>query len=588
MSHRGSSVGPIRSPGSRRARGWLLVAWLALAAVAGPIAAAEEAVDLRVLVDVSGSMKKNDPRNLRAPALRLLVGLLPETATAGIWTFGERVTEAVPVGPVDRLWQARGRRAASRIRSDELYTDIEQALKTATADWTEPAADGRRYVILLTDGMVDVGRDGAGSADSRRRIREELLPRLADTGVTVHTIALSPNADRPLLEALARATDGWSEQVDSAEALNRVFLSLFEKTAPPATVPIDEGNRFTVDEHISDMTLLVFRSGGGLSSKVVTPAGAVLSALNPLPDNVRWQEEQGYDLVTVTGPEPGRWRIDAEVDPDNRVMVVTNLKLEVNELPNHVLQDTPIPVVARLLQEGGRVTAESFLELVDFHAAAGREGARPETLAMEGAEKPGDYTVTVRPGSGPGILAIEVVADGGTFARRHLHEVKVHDEPGTIELTVDELNGRALLEATLAEGLMDLDTARLSYRALDGDQLEPVSVEPGQPGVWQARLPGELAGRMVEVRLEAKQVDGEHYALAVEQLVPGTPPPLPPLPEKEPPAPAEEAPPFDWPMVWVWVGAANLVLWPLAGLGWWGWRRQQARRRQAIEEALTG
>ena len=39
--------------------------------------------DVRVLIDVSGSMKKNDPKNLRSPALRLLVGLLHRAALLG-------------------------------------------------------------------------------------------------------------------------------------------------------------------------------------------------------------------------------------------------------------------------------------------------------------------------------------------------------------------------------------------------------------------------------------------------------------------------------------------------------------------------
>ncbi|MDH5396376.1 MAG: hypothetical protein OEW97_08870, partial [Gammaproteobacteria bacterium] len=33
--------------------------------------------DLRVIVDISGSMKKTDPKNLRRPAIRLLAGLIP-------------------------------------------------------------------------------------------------------------------------------------------------------------------------------------------------------------------------------------------------------------------------------------------------------------------------------------------------------------------------------------------------------------------------------------------------------------------------------------------------------------------------------
>ena len=45
--------------------------------------------DVRIVVDISGSMKDTDPTNLRQPAVRLLARLLPEGATAGVWTFGQ-------------------------------------------------------------------------------------------------------------------------------------------------------------------------------------------------------------------------------------------------------------------------------------------------------------------------------------------------------------------------------------------------------------------------------------------------------------------------------------------------------------------
>jgi hypothetical protein len=51
------------------------------------IAATDSKADIRVLIDVYGSMKQNDPNNLRQPALRLLTGLLPTGSKAGIWTF---------------------------------------------------------------------------------------------------------------------------------------------------------------------------------------------------------------------------------------------------------------------------------------------------------------------------------------------------------------------------------------------------------------------------------------------------------------------------------------------------------------------
>ncbi len=555
---------------------WLLLSW--------PAAAQHGDVDLRVLVDVSGSMKKNDPRNLRGPAVRLLVGLLPEDARAGIWTFGEHIRKAVPVDTAGAAWKERARDAARRIRSDERYTDIEQALAAVTADWSAAGAAGGRYVIVLTDGMVDIAGGDDASAASRERIRAELLGTLEARGVTVHTIALSANADAELLEVLARGTGGWSEQVDSAEQLNRVFLRLFEKTAPPDTIPIDEGNRFTVDDAVSDMTLLVFRHSGDMVSQIVQPDGSLLSSRNPLPDNVRWEVEQAYDLVTINDPPAGRWRIDAATDPDNRVMVVTNLRLDVDPLPNHMLHERPVPVVARLLREGGTVTDSAFLNVVSFQVAAGREGGRQVSSGMYPEGDPGNHALSVDAGSGEGTLAITVVADGRTFARQYRHEIRVHEEPGTIDMTANEA-GAVALEATLADGLMDLDTARLAYRALDGDELDAVAVPASAPGVWSMLLPRGLAGRMIEVRLEAAQVDGDDYQLAIEGRVPGEPVPLPPLPRKE--TPAAPAPALDWSVVWIWVGVANLILWPLVGLGWWLWRRARARRAAAVAQALS-
>ena len=69
-------------------------------------------IDIRILVDVSGSMKKTDPLNLRVPALQVLTQLLPEQAHAGVWEFADDANLVVPHGAMmlsgeSRLWQRR-------------------------------------------------------------------------------------------------------------------------------------------------------------------------------------------------------------------------------------------------------------------------------------------------------------------------------------------------------------------------------------------------------------------------------------------------------------------------------------------------
>ena len=105
--------------------------------------AGEPVPDVRILIDISGSMKHNDPHNLRAPALRLLTGLLPKGTRAGVWTYGQYVNMLVPLGDVDDAWKKQADQAAATINSFGLFTNIEDALQRATSDWREaddPAA----------------------------------------------------------------------------------------------------------------------------------------------------------------------------------------------------------------------------------------------------------------------------------------------------------------------------------------------------------------------------------------------------------------------------------------------------------------
>ena len=210
----------------------LPTAWAAKKTTADPVD------DVRVLIDISGSMKRTDPNNLRRPALRLFTSLLPKDADAGVWTFGQWTNMLVKHGPVDKAWKDKARKAADKISSHGLRTNIEDVLRRATWDWKRPDAGHRRSLILLTDGLVDISKKSAENAASRERILNEILPRLQQAGVTIHTIALSSESDASLLEQLAAATGGWFETIDSADGLERLFLRMFEKVSKADTLPL--------------------------------------------------------------------------------------------------------------------------------------------------------------------------------------------------------------------------------------------------------------------------------------------------------------------------------------------------------------
>ncbi len=129
--------------------------------------------DLRLLIDISGSMKAADPDNLRAPALELMVRLLPEGAKAGVWLFGEDVQLLVPHRVVDAQCKAQALAAISEIDNSGLRTNIPAALAAATYDFDRLDPSYRTSIVLLTDGKVDVADTKASPLEHRVKDAED-------------------------------------------------------------------------------------------------------------------------------------------------------------------------------------------------------------------------------------------------------------------------------------------------------------------------------------------------------------------------------------------------------------------------------
>lgn len=412
-----------------------------------------------MLIDVSGSMKKNDPHNIRVPALKLLVNLLPPDSRAGLWLFAGETTPLVDGTRVDDAWKQNALRQAAKVHSRGMYTHVEDALLQATADWKAPLSQARRSVILLTDGVVDVSSDPQQSKASRDRIINRIIPALQQNSVQVHTIALSANADHELLKKIAFDTGGWNKSVDSAGELQRVFLKMFKKAVPRDNVPLVD-NAFSIDAGIDEFSVLVFRKSGAPPTRLIDPAGSEYTSA-AAGANIRWQSEGDYDLVTVMDPPEGRWKLDAEVDPDNQVMVVTDLKLILDELPNYVSEKEPLNISVSIADNGKRISRMDFLKLVEVGITQTDELDRTREWKIPHAdESSGRYVQAVGETLSPGRQHFRIVANGKTFTREVGYSVDVVENPVSMEARMDA-DGEVLV---------------VELRA-DGDVLDPRSLE---------------------------------------------------------------------------------------------------------------
>ena len=579
---------------------FLVPRWFLLLAcfLAGPVygdQAHQGTADTRVLIDVSGSMKTNDPDNLRRPALRLLVGLLPPNTRAGVWTFGQYVNMQVPLGKVDEAWREKARKGAGEIHSRGLFTNIEDAIRRSIADWEGVSKRYRRHLVLLTDGMVDISKNPAENTASRKRILEQLLPRLKEYQAGVYTIALSERADHELMKTLSSETNGWYEQVNDASQLQRIFLRIFEKVGRPDTVPL-KGNRFQIDDSIQEATLLVFRSGEATPTRITTPEGKQFDFKNP-PANVRWHRDEGYDLMTISDPRAGEWQIEAAMDPDNRVMVVTDLKMMTSELPARMLMGERVPLFVHFSNQGEKIIEQAFLDVVNVKAeqqdAGGPGEPRPVFDDGQGEDvESGDgiFSLLIGEGLQAGRAELIVNAEGRTFQRQEHQRFELLS-PVSVAVIRDQDSGFVTVQLTPDSEALDPRSVVLDAGLVaSGHDTVPVLLQPSEDGsVWETQVDqGELSGEWtLGIRLSATTLSGRQLALDLEPIAISGAAPAEPVAEAvlepetveleaaEPSAPEQAS--SDWVMDAMIFAAGNLVALILVAAGYWVIRRRRAR-----------
>jgi len=559
----------------------------------GLVMASAPAYDFRIVIDVSGSMKKTDPRNLRVPALKLINGLLPTGSRAGVWTFGKYVDTAVKWGKVDDGWRQRADLGADKIHSNALLTNIESALARARVGWDKPDANSKRILLLLTDGKVDISKDQIKNEKSRGKVLSESLAALKKAGAEVHSIALSDATDEVLLKQLALESGGSFAIAKTADELQKVFYKMFERASKPDTVAL-RGKEFPIDASIREMTLLIFRGPNSPPTILIPPDSPAISAQKPR--GSRWRSDQGYDLITVKNPEAGSWRIDAEMDPDNRLMVVTDLKLEVEGLPAYGSPADAHRVAAELFNRDMKIRKNSFLRFVDFELTHtdvdGNEIKYPLSHTSVREDK-GQYIYPLEQRLAEGAHSFVVSADSRTFNRSKRFDMQVL-WPVEVKIEAQAQAGIYQLKLRAREEYLKPDglVANIDIEAPDGarDSLEVgysmgwhrAQIETNQDGLYRAHVRVSAQNHATEIY----DIDlGSFSMLGVYR----EPPPVrSDLSEAEPTsAAAETATPdqgTDWRLVGIVVVAVNVFLMLLLLGGWLILRRRNPDQESIIDD----
>lgn len=128
----------------------------------------------------------------------------------------------------------------------------------------------------------------------------------------------------------------------------------------PSDIPLLD-NRFRIDHGVQEVTFIIKRKPGTPSVILVRPDGSKLYVGKVKPDEVGWLALAEHDLITLRNPMPGPWQAIGEVDPDNRVRILSDIRLDIAALPMQLYQGEQVKLKAWLWINGQLPQDQAYL-----------------------------------------------------------------------------------------------------------------------------------------------------------------------------------------------------------------------------------
>ncbi len=125
-------------------------------------------------------------------------------------------------------------------------------------------------------------------------------------------------------------------------------------------------NRFRIDYEVDEITMVFFRSYGSAPVVLVRPDGSKIFQTQADGEEVFWFDAATYDLINIKNPTPGPWQAVGQILPDSRVMVISDIQLIADPLPDVIFSGEILKQTARLSNGGEPINNAEFRDVVSL------------------------------------------------------------------------------------------------------------------------------------------------------------------------------------------------------------------------------
>ena len=202
-----------------------------------PVEETSVAKDIVLVLDNSGSMKKNDPKFLASQAVTEFIANLDSATHLAVMIFDTNVRMAMPLTEINDSTREGILESLKGINYKGQYTNIPDAIERAIYELKNSGRpDAKKAIIFMTDGIVDTG-NAARDQEKVKWLKEDLAGSAADADIAIYGIAFTDQADFQLIQSLAQRTHGEYYRALQPEDLKSVYdnlLVLINKVAKAA------------------------------------------------------------------------------------------------------------------------------------------------------------------------------------------------------------------------------------------------------------------------------------------------------------------------------------------------------------------
>jgi len=123
-------------------------------------------------------------------------------------------------------------------------------------------------------------------------------------------------------------------------------------------------NRFRIDHKVDELTLLFFRKRGSSPVILIRPDGSKLYATQGVTGEIEWYDDLTYDIIKIKQPMPGPWQAVGDILPESKILVLSEIELHVDPLPELMFKGETIKLTGKLTNGGAPITSGHFRDVV--------------------------------------------------------------------------------------------------------------------------------------------------------------------------------------------------------------------------------